>query len=493
RFAILDVMDGRTAPSVLADPAGDFRNAIGVNALDYGAAYYPWLDTVYSSEIGFRRLIIEDETDTAINQAGLEAFTTNAATNALVTDLFTRRADTEAVVGTVDGATMASMTSVQAQYEAFVQTFRTSPNRTNFENIVEFLRGLAVGFQALDAGSLQSDLAGAVDRLATQTSLVTAITNLIRFEKNPDVMAELMLPANGSRATTDVDADYAAINSTAWTGNATIVSLGLNPGATIDFTGATTIATRGERVLNAAVFVEAANAIIAAGESLYQDALFYEQQHETQLFANHPVFQEIQNRLQTELRLLPPSGAMAGIYASVDRDRGVWKAPANVSLRAVIGPAFRVNEATQGDLNVHSTGKSINAIRAFAGKGTLVWGARTLAGNDNEWRYVPVRRFFIFAEESIKKATEPFVFEPNDANTWVKVRAMIENFLSLQWRAGALAGATPQEAFYVRVGLNQTMSAEDILEGRMIVEIGMAAVRPAEFIILRFSHKMQES
>ena len=148
----------------------------------------------------------------------------------------------------------------------------------------------------------------------------------------------------------------------------------------------------------------------------------------------------------------------------------------------------------QDDLNVDTVaGKSINAIRAFTGKGTLVWGARTLAGNDNEWRYVSVRRFFNMVEESVKKATGQFVFEPNDANTWVKVRAMIENFLILQWRAGALAGAKPDDAFYVRVGLGQTMTADDILNGFMNVEIGLAVVRPAEFIILKFSHKLQQS
>jgi phage tail sheath protein FI len=191
---------------------------------------------------------------------------------------------------------------------------------------------------------------------------------------------------------------------------------------------------------------------------------------------------------------LPPSSAIAGIYARVDGDRGVWKAPANVSLNYVISPTVKITNNIQDGLNVDTVaGKSINAIRTFTGKGTLVWGSRTLAGNDNEWRYVPVRRFFNMAEESIKKATEQFVFEPNDANTWVRVRAMIENFLILQWRAGALAGAKPDQAFYVRVGLGQTMSAIDILEGRMIIEIGMAVVRPAEYIILRFSHKMQES
>jgi phage tail sheath protein FI len=204
------------------------------------------------------------------------------------------------------------------------------------------------------------------------------------------------------------------------------------------------------------------------------------------------------NKILTEIYnlpiILPPSSAIAGIYARVDRDRGVWKAPANVSLNYVIKPTVKITNTIQDNLNIDTVaGKSINAIRSFTGKGTLVWGSRTLAGNDSEWRYVPVRRFFNMAEESIKKASEQFVFEPNDANTWIRVRAMIENFLILQWRAGALAGAKPEQAFYVRVGLGQTMSAMDILDGKMIIEIGMAVVRPAEFIILRFSHKMQES
>ncbi len=191
--------------------------------------------------------------------------------------------------------------------------------------------------------------------------------------------------------------------------------------------------------------------------------------------------------------ILPPAPAVAGIYATVDRTRGVWKSPANESLASVRSLIVKIDQDLNDSMNVDTSGKSINALRAFSGKGVLVWGARTLAGNDNEWRYVSVRRFFNMVEESCKKASEPFVFEPNDASTWVKVKAMIENFLVLQWRDGALAGAKPEDAFYVRVGLGTTMTAQDILEGRMIVEIGMAVVRPAEFIILRFSHKMQEA
>lgn len=204
------------------------------------------------------------------------------------------------------------------------------------------------------------------------------------------------------------------------------------------------------------------------------------------------------NAIKAELRnhyyVLPPSGAIAGIYAGTDATRGVWKAPANVALADVIEPLVKITSAEQDPMNVDpTTGKSINAIRSFAGRGTLVWGARTLDGNSNEWRYVSVRRFFNMVEESVKLSTHWAVFEPNDANTWVKVRGMIENYLTDKWRDGALAGATPREAFYVRCGLGATMSAQDILQGVMNVEIGMAVVRPAEFIVLKFSHKLQTS
>lgn len=192
--------------------------------------------------------------------------------------------------------------------------------------------------------------------------------------------------------------------------------------------------------------------------------------------------------------VLPPSPAMAGAYASVDRDRGVWKAPANVSLASVIAPIRKITDEEQDRLNVDPTsGKSINAIRSFAGKGTMVWGSRTLAGNDNEWRYVPVRRLFIFIEESLQKATSFAVFEPNNTPTWLKVKAMAESFLYNLWQRGALAGSTPELAYFVNVGLGKTMTPQDILEGRLIIEIGIAAVRPAEFIILRFMHKLQEA
>lgn len=209
--------------------------------------------------------------------------------------------------------------------------------------------------------------------------------------------------------------------------------------------------------------------------------------------ANPAMYGRVRSALDLHTVVLPPGPAVAGVYATVDRTRGVWKSPGNVSVAAVQRLTVDIDNDLNDHLNVHASGKSVNAIRQFTGRGPLVWGARTLAGNDNEWRYVSVRRFFNMVEESTKKASFPFVFDPNNATTWAKVKGMIENFLVNQWRDGALAGAKPEEAFYVRVGLGTTMTAQDVLEGRMNVEIGMAVIRPAEFIVLRFSHKLPEA
>ena len=205
---------------------------------------------------------------------------------------------------------------------------------------------------------------------------------------------------------------------------------------------------------------------------------------------------QAKNAVSNIQMLLPPSSAMVGIYAQIDSSRGVWKAPANVNIANAIRPKYLITNREQDFLNVDVvSGKSINVIRKFEGRGpAIVWGARTLTGNDNEWRYVPVRRYFNMVEESVKNASEQFVFEPNDENTWTRIKSMIQNYLTQQWKAGALMGASSKEAFFVHVGLGETMTEVDIWEGRLIVEIGMAVVRPAEFIILRFMHKMlQES
>ena len=174
-------------------------------------------------------------------------------------------------------------------------------------------------------------------------------------------------------------------------------------------------------------------------------------------------FTSLYNLIKAEIEnlrvYLPPSSAVAAKYTTVDRDRGVWKAPANVSFAQISGPLRFITDDDQARLNVDPTsGKSINAIRSFTGRGTLIWGARTLAGNDNEWRYINVRRLFIFIEESIQKATAFVVFESNTASTWLKVKGLIESFLFGLWQQGALAGPSPEAAYFVNVGLGKTMT-----------------------------------
>jgi len=211
------------------------------------------------------------------------------------------------------------------------------------------------------------------------------------------------------------------------------------------------------------------------------------------LLAMSTLYNNILGSIKTQLNLLPPAAAMAGIYTMVDNSRGVWKAPANVSLNAVVSPSVNINHDEQEDLNVTTAGKSINAIRTFIGEGTLVWGARTLDGNSLDWRYINVRRTMIMLEESIRLATKAYVFEPNVANTWVTIKSMIRNFLTGIWKRGGLAGAVPDDAFSVHVGLGETMTGEDILEGILRVTVLVAVSRPAEFIEITFQQQMQKS
>ena len=204
-------------------------------------------------------------------------------------------------------------------------------------------------------------------------------------------------------------------------------------------------------------------------------------------------YHRIRSLLSRQTVTLPPSAAIAGVIAGIDHSIGSWKAPANVSLNAVSGPAVKISSNDQSGLNVDASGKSINAVRTFNGKGALVWGARTLAGNSNEWRYVSVRRLFLQMENDIKRSTSYAVFEPNTAITWTRLRTQVQGYLTQLWQNGGLAGATEDEAFFVRVGLGETMDEQDILEGRLNITVGAAAVRPAEFVVFTFTHKLQES
>jgi phage tail sheath protein FI len=214
-----------------------------------------------------------------------------------------------------------------------------------------------------------------------------------------------------------------------------------------------------------------------AGPSVVNSILGHRNNYDTSFAAYYTPWPQITvDDRQIEL---PPSGYMAGICARTDNDRGVWKAPANEVVRGITGLHNYITTGEQDLLNP----RGVNAIRRFEGRGILVWGARTLS-SDPEFRYVNVRRFLIFMEASIDRGTQWVVFEPNSPDTWSRVVDSVSAFLHTQWRSGALFGRKPEDSFYVRCD-ETTMTVDDVQNGRLICEIGVAIVRPAEFVIFR--------
>ncbi|TXD83282.1 phage tail sheath family protein [Subsaximicrobium wynnwilliamsii] len=203
-----------------------------------------------------------------------------------------------------------------------------------------------------------------------------------------------------------------------------------------------------------------------------------------------PDYKQIMLALLKQENLMPPSAAMAGVYTVMDKTRGVWKAPANVGVVGVVAASVRIDSQQNQALNVDVSGKSINAIREFPNRGIRVWGARTLDTNLLETRYINTSRTLISIKQSVKCALKPFAFEPNDQNTWQRINGMVENYLNTFWREGALAGLKVEQAYFVTIGLNRTMSQQDINAGLLKLELGVSFTRPAEFSVIRIVQKM---
>ena len=191
---------------------------------------------------------------------------------------------------------------------------------------------------------------------------------------------------------------------------------------------------------------------------------------------------KVRDPLHGSTLLVPPSGHVAGIWGRNDDDRGVHKAPANETVQGALDIELNVTNAEHGLLNP----EGINVIRKFSGRGIRIWGARTLAPADDPSRYVNVRRYMNYLRESIDEGTQWCVFEPNDAALWGRIVRTISAFLAMEWRKGALFGLSPAEAFYVKCD-DELNTAESIDVGQVICEVGVAPVKPAEFVIFRLS------
>ena len=458
-----------------------FRGKNGINNLKYGAAYAPWLKLNYPKNVGYAD--IAGKLFKGGAPVRLSDISGSTELNARMALLDAVLADSALIATTLAGLA-SPQRSLATHQDKLLTDYQGGKSETTLQALFASVAGLADAIDGLLTGASPLTNTDLIAFLKAQIarSLKAAYTRLIAVEKElaaADAGYTVQWNSGSDPSAAEWGAIFGASEPAAGTG-------------TIPTGGATTVVQQLDAALPTihATFAAASTALAR----LDAEAAGWRKNHEDFLADNFAIYRAILRGVNGLLTACPPGGAVAGVYARVDNQRGVWKAPANVSLTGVIEPTYYFDSDDTDRLNIDPTaGKSVNAIRHFVGKGTLIWGARTLAGNDNEWRYVSVRRFFNMVEESVKKSTYWAVFEPNDANTWVKVRGMIESYLTQKWREGALAGATTKEAFFVRCGLGTTMSSQDILEGRMYVEIGMAVVRPAEFIILKFYHKLQTS
>ncbi|MDB5710418.1 MAG: hypothetical protein JWL96_2488 [Sphingomonas bacterium] len=203
-----------------------------------------------------------------------------------------------------------------------------------------------------------------------------------------------------------------------------------------------------------------------------------------------PVFSQIEQQIADTMNVAPPSGAIAGVWNKSDVQSGVWNAPANIALASVVSPLYDMSDGEQGGFNVPTNGQAIDIIRAQPGRGNVVWGARTLDGNSQDYRYIQVRRTLIYVEQTIKLALQSYVFAANDAITWTNVTSSISAFLTGLWQQGGLMGAKSSDAFTVNCGLGSTMTAQDVLNGYMVVAVTLQMIHPAEFIELTFTQTM---
>jgi len=486
RFSVLDVKE--SSGNDAEDNVGTFRDEVGINNLKYGAAYTPYVHAGLGEEPTYGSIQLEDGSSNVINLAVI------SSDPAPVLDYDAAIAD-ETRLATVLGVDGQPESSWEEYYGNI--TAGTAGTEAEVNHYIDVTGELAKEIADLVYSGTSSDL-------LTNSKAITYATSVLAVNGDLDplmvTLAQIVADWN-----TNVVGTVPLAAALTWTSIAPATDFDGTPYPdyeldTVAAPAANTYFDSTATTVSAAIS-SGRNALRSTFESILAvlngiSATLGDitNTQEGVLRSTNSIYSSVIKRIKAEGFAMPSSAAVVGKYAEVDSTRGVWKAPANVSLNSVIKLTQSIDNDEQESINVDVTaGKSVNAIRKFKGKGILIWGARTLAGNDNEWRYVPVRRLFIMVEESVKKATEFVVFEPNDANTWGKVKGMISNFLTGLWRDGALAGAKPDAAFFVKCGLGETMTSQDILEGRMIVEIGMAAVRPAEFIILKFSHKLQES
>jgi len=526
RVAILDIFAGYLSQrDSLGNPVTIFRNDIGVNKLDFATAYYPWLNTSIFQSRDFSYQNIIGASHLKLVALMRQAYNAN---DELTTEINRIAAPTvsgdffiSVITGNQVSVTPHNLQAMDEQSDATGLTFivaKTGGLGGSFQDesgndIWMFTQDMLGNDKSPSKISFHHDgkaREGKIELAVSNEAGMTTDTLHMKVEVSDAILLPEAIKSRTALAEIDISADHPDGDP------ATIVLAAATAtnGKTKTVEGAGTWVVIDSGAITFSPDPAFTGPEVKASYSIFKgDALIATQELRVLIADTHPVMTQgpspatIDKTLRALVPLyidmidtiskrentLAPAAALAGIYTMVDNSRGVWKVPANVSINAVVSPTVNINDEEQERLNAPAAGKSINAIRAFEGEGTLVWGARTLDGNSLDWRYINVRRTMIMIEESIRLASKAYVFEPNTANTWVTMKSMIENFLTSLWKQGGLAGAVPSDAFSVHIALGETMTPEDILEGLMRITILVAVVRPAEFIEISLQQQMQKS
>lgn len=472
RFALLDTVQ---TDSVTEDAAG-LRNALGTQNLMYGAAYVPHLNTTRDTIVGYGQIVGKLYTDVG----GTTDVSTISSTG--VAELTTIREDIDHIKGALaDPAT--GFSNYTSWFESFTTegTAAAQGRATVIKDMATEILRLVISNPIDNDLVVNTELKKYIEvRTKVGGVLYEQVRTLMSYDKGWSTLSILgnndfnsaSLPFGQGSAGDEYDYEL----------NTVLADNSIYYGETV---------AADKSTVSKQHYLDVFVAVFELFEDIRAKALEIAAELETNLEATNSAYKTIVDGVRERATAVPASAVAAGKMVKKDREFGVWQAPANEELVDVYAPVLGITHADQEGLNVDATsGKSINAIREFAGKGVRIWGARTLAGNSGEWRYIPVRRFYSSVEKDLSKTLGAVVFEPNNAITWLRVKSIADRYLNKLWRAGALQGAAPDEAYFVQVGLGETMTSEDVLNGQLIVHIGLAAQRPAEFISLRFVYRV---
>lgn len=469
KFALFDYHSMASTPTEIRT-----RIAPSAGYLKYGAVYYPWLKNAARYKVSYDTLNFQPLTSKPVSAISDEIDDINA--------------DLQLFSATFTSGTSSSQ--LQSEYMRLVRLFdplaQVPIQRGRLTDIVAFVVDLIFKLDGIE--NIPNSSAELTNRIADLKANVDFIAQVRLLYRLVGISKDTLLVNTGA-------ANWNYPLDITWFNYSLGADTALNIEGDISILADWPVGSVPSRQqflddFNAGMYVDY-QLIFRAVAGLVNSLDHRKQQLEQRLFSEDPNYIAIKAAIEKNRSEIPSQGAIAGIYCSNDRERGVWKSPANIAVQGIEKPMVEVSNSQQDDLNVDATsGKSINVIRTFTGKGPLVWGARTLDGNSNEWRYISVRRFFNYAEDSIAKSLHDFVFEPNNSLTWVKIKAMITSFLVNQWQSGALVGTKMNDAFFVKIG-EETTTPADITNGIINIQIGLAVARPAEFIIIEFNHYLK--